>query len=569
MSQIQRNWVERQQILESLSSCFTLAASRQIEDHLEHHCHPATKNTFVSNKLLELYGRLGGIEDAARIFHSIAAKDAFSWRLMLLALCQNEELAQAKQLFDAMPLPHRSHVAWTILLTGYARAGHIAEALAVFDSMPAHDLVSWASVLVAFAQQRNWKGSVCLFEAMPEWDLISTASVLWAYAQCGDLERCKRVFDGMAERNLVAWTIMLELYAQHGRARESMWLFERMPEHDLVSATAMICASAQEGQLDLALEVFQAMRERDLASWNALLCAHLNADALDSAKFLFNSMPAHNNVSSTAMLQAYARKGHVLEALRVYRLILESDGVSSALMIAAFSQSGHLREARGIFDESPVKSAITWIAMLSAYSQTGDLDRAKKFFDELPESSNPVAWNALLAACTAHSDRSTRYFHLLPTVEENPDATCFVALLASHCHAGKLRAGIHCFLSMRSDHGLEPYKQHYSCLIGLFTRSGHLNDAGALLASMPFVPDALDWRCFLGACRFFDRGAEHGTLAAAKILELEPQDSSLYFLALDVFVLAQSQCRTNRPPDPKSTEIDPTAARRVLKRRGA
>ncbi|EFJ14893.1 hypothetical protein SELMODRAFT_72295, partial [Selaginella moellendorffii] len=168
-------------------------------------------------------------------------------------------------------------------------------------------------------------------------------------------------------------------------------------------------------------------------------------------------------------------------------------------------------------------------SVLWAYAQCGDLERCKRVFDGMAER-NLVAWTIMLELYAQHgrARESMWLFERMPEHDLNPDATCFVALLASHCHAGKLRAGIHCFLSMRSDHGLEPYKQHYSCLIGLFTRSGHLNDAGALLASMPFVPDALDWRCFLGACRFFDRGAEHGTLAAAKILELEPQDSSLY-----------------------------------------
>jgi pentatricopeptide repeat protein len=91
-----------------------------------------------------------------------------------------------------------------------------------------------------------------------------------------------------------------------------------------------------------------------------------------------------------------------------------------------------------------------------------------------------------------------------------PDAAAYVGVLSGCSRAGMLDDGLRCFDRMRLEHKLAPNAQHYGCMVDLMARAGRLDEARALIRSMPTGPTDTAWRSLRNACRI------HGDLALAE-----------------------------------------------------
>ena len=91
-----------------------------------------------------------------------------------------------------------------------------------------------------------------------------------------------------------------------------------------------------------------------------------------------------------------------------------------------------------------------------------------------------------------------------------PDAAAYVGALNACSRDGLLEEGLRCFDHMRLEHKVAPNAQHYGCMVDLMARAGRLDDACALIGSMPTGPTDTAWRSLLNACRI------HGDLDLAE-----------------------------------------------------
>jgi pentatricopeptide repeat protein len=115
-----------------------------------------------------------------------------------------------------------------------------------------------------------------------------------------------------------------------------------------------------------------------------------------------------------------------------------------------------------------------------------------------------------------------------------PDHITFVAVLTACSHNGLVEEGRKIIQSMESDFGIPLRMEHYACAVDLFGRAGHLEEAKALIETMPFEPDAMVLKTLLGACRSCGN-IELASHVAKKLLELEPEDHSTYVLLSDLY----------------------------------
>lgn len=109
-----------------------------------------------------------------------------------------------------------------------------------------------------------------------------------------------------------------------------------------------------------------------------------------------------------------------------------------------------------------------------------------------------------------------------------------VGVLSACSHSGLLDKGTKYFHSMGIEYGIAAKPQHYTCMIDLLGRAGFLNEAQALMKSMPFEPDAATWGALLGASRIHGN-TELGKEAAEKIFEMEPDNSGMYVLLSNLY----------------------------------
>lgn len=91
---------------------------------------------------------------------------------------------------------------------------------------------------------------------------------------------------------------------------------------------------------------------------------------------------------------------------------------------------------------------------------------------------------------------------------------------------------------MTQKYGISPGIDHYSCMVHLLGRKGHLTEALEIIRSMPFEPDAGIWSALLSACKLHDK-MEMGKFVSEQLFELEPQVSVPYVEMANIYASAE------------------------------
>ncbi|KAB8088460.1 hypothetical protein EE612_013081, partial [Oryza sativa] len=145
-------------------------------------------------------------------------------------------------------------------------------------------------------------------------------------------------------------------------------------------------------------------------------------------------------------------------------------------------------------------------------------ENAAAVFDAM-DDKNAWTYSAMVSGLALHGDgrKALEVFDAMVREGHRPDAAVYVGVLNACSRAGLLEEGLRCFDRMRLEHKLTPNAQHYGCMVDLMARAGRLDDARALIGSMPTGPTDTAWRSLLNACRI------HGNLELAEraLQELE------------------------------------------------
>lgn len=282
----------------------------------------------------------------------------------------------------------------------------------------------------------------------------------------------KSLFDGRCH---VA-SALADMYAKCGRLDLSHWIFEKMPEKDAVSWNTMITSCSQNGQPEEAIRLFHQMGLEgvtyDCVTISAALSACANLPALLHGK----------------EIHAFMIKG-----------ALRTDLYSESALIDMYAKCGYLSYARRVFDLMQGKNEVSWNSMIAAYGTHGLVKDAVTLFKEMKQAGF------------------------------QPDHITFLAVISACGHSGLVDEGLRHFHCMGEEYGIEARMEHYACMVDLFGRAGHLDEAYNFITNMPFKPDAGIWGALLGACRVHSN-VELAELASKHLFELDPQNSGYYVL---------------------------------------
>jgi pentatricopeptide repeat protein len=115
-----------------------------------------------------------------------------------------------------------------------------------------------------------------------------------------------------------------------------------------------------------------------------------------------------------------------------------------------------------------------------------------------------------------------------------PDSVIYTSVLSACNHSGLVEQGLKLFENMKNDHKIEPSVEHYSCLVDLLGRAGHLHKALKTIEKMPIRKQASGWAPLLSACKTH-HNIELGELAAKKLLDLNPESTGNYVLVSNFY----------------------------------
>lgn len=371
-------------------------------------------DTFLSNRLIELYSKCGNMGYAHHVFDKMPRPDVYSWNAILGCFCKAGSLGDAQELF--LKMPERNTVSWNTLITALVRNGQEEKALGVYDAMVLEGLVpthftlasvfSACGALLAVEHGRKCHGLVIKIGL--EENMYVGNALLCMYAKCGLIRDATQVFGDMAEPNEVTFTAMMGGLKQTDRVMEALEMFRQMCRKgvriDSVSLSSMlgVCAkgcgefgvydhsdgipSNVNGQQIHGLTVKLGF-EGDLHLNNSLLDMYAKSADMNSAEKVFANIPVVSVVSWNVMITGYGliyQSQKALEYLqRMQSCGFEPDEVTYINLLAACVKSGDIKSGRQMFDNISCPNVISWNAILSGYFQNEDYKEVIQLFREM------------------------------------------------------------------------------------------------------------------------------------------------------------------------------------------
>lgn len=411
------------------------------------------------------------------------------------------------------------------LLEMYGKCGVIDIALKVFDEMPQRDFVSWATILTAYNHAGFPHNTLSMFVKMWELDKLQPdhfviASLVRACASLGDVRLGKQVHAHFVVSPFydddVVKSSLVDMYSKCGFPDSARMVFNLIKVKNAISWTALISGYARIGRKADALELFRRMPDKNLLSWSALISGLVQSGLGNDACSTFVMMRREvdhgadpfilSSVVAASANMAALQLGKQLHCL-VILLGFERNLFISNSLIDMYAKCSDLLAAKDIFSCISKRDVVSWTSIIVGMAQHGQGKEALSLYDEMVKDG------------------------------VKPNEVTFLGLIYACSHVGLVSNGRHFFNLMVREYGMRPSLHHYTCLLDVLSRSGHLDEAEKLLKTMPYNPDEAAWAALLSACRKH-KNIEVAVRVADHLLCLGPEDPSSYILLSNTYAAA-------------------------------
>lgn len=425
--------------------------------------------------------------------HQLTNRSQFEYQSILKTFIARKAIQPGKQLHAHLILTGLTHdtVLRTKLVDLYCSCNHLDNAHQLFDKMPKRNVFLWNVLIRGYAWNGPYDKAVRLYYEMSDHGVVPD-NFTFPFV----LKACSNLSDGGVGRDV------------HEHVVRTGW------ENDVFVGAGLIDMYSKCGDVGNARRVFDKIRERDVVMWNSMLAGYGQNRYPEDCLVLCGEM-ALNKVRptvatlvtaiSSAADMAVIQQGRELHAYSWRQGFEFQDKVKTAL-VDMYAKSGSVKVARNLFDILMEKRVVSWNAMITGYAMHGHAMEALELFDKM-------------------------------TCDMNPDHITFVGVLSACNHGGLLEKGREFFDIMVNEYKITPTVQHYSSIIDLIGRYGHLEEAYDIIKNMSIKPDSGVWGALLNSCKF-KKNVELGELALEKLIELEPEEGGNYVIMSNIYAQA-------------------------------
>lgn len=378
-------------------------------------------------------------------------------------------------------------------------------------------------------------------------------SLITMYARCDKLGSARKVFDEIRERDLVSWNSMISGYSKMGYAKEAVELFGRMREEEFLpnemTLVSILGSSGDLGDLVLGrwVEGFVVENKMELNFYmgSALIDMYGKCGDLVSARKVFDGMVKKDVVTWNAMITGYAQNGLSNEAIMLFNGMKDTgvnpDKITLIGVLSACASIGALDLGKWVDKYASQRGLqhdiFVATALIDMYAKCGSIDDALKVFEDMPVT-NEVSWNAMISALAFNGQAHEALLLFERMSKEGraarPNDVTFIGVLSACVHAGLVDEGRRLFDLMSSSFGLIPKIEHYSCMVDLYARAGHLSEAWDFVERMPEKVDEIVVGALLGACQK-QKNTDISQRVMQLLLEIEPSNSGNYVISSKIF----------------------------------
>ncbi|TKW42287.1 hypothetical protein SEVIR_1G374100v4 [Setaria viridis] len=252
--------------------------------------------------------------------------------------------------------------------------------------------------------------------------------MLSGYSRAGEIDVAQRLFDKMPNKDLVAWTVLIGGYVQAGRSNEALRLFQEMEatglEADEVTVVTVLSACVQHGAIDLAKRLHCRVKQNGVISRNARVATsfvHIYAKQgyIQTAMDVFRGVVDEFKTVElfNAMIHGLAHHGYGEKAISLFdemeSLGLHPDEITFVGVLCACSRSCLIIQGWQMFNSMLDKYGVRpdvkhYACMVDLLGRAGRLDDAYSFIQNMPCKANRVIWSSLLTACKVHGNNKIR-----------------------------------------------------------------------------------------------------------------------------------------------------------------
>ncbi|XP_071726900.1 pentatricopeptide repeat-containing protein At4g20770 [Rutidosis leptorrhynchoides] len=453
-------------------------------------------DTFLSNRLIELYHKCGRLTTAHHLFDKMPNKNLFSWNAMLSAHCKAGDIDQAHKLFDKMP--ERNNVSWNTLISALVRGGLEWKALSLYNEM-------------------NRAGF-----------LPTNFTLASVFSACGAVTDLKfgRVCHGFTtkiglDKNVYVGNALLSMYAKCGDVANAVKAFENLPEVNEVSFTAMMGALGDTDNVEQVFQMFSSMRRIginiDAISLSSIIGV-CTKSGIDGSRFKVNGQQLHGLTIrlglekdlhlSNSLLDMYAKDADMYSAEMIFNNMPETSVVSWNVMIGGYGQTYQTKKAIDCMKKMQTfgfePDEVTYINMLTLCLKSGDIETAHEIFDKM-ENPNLSSWNALLSgyAQIGKDKEAVRVFRKMQFCNVKGDRTTFAVIFSSCAVMGLLKGGkqVHA-ASVKNFFVDDVYVA--SGLIGMYSKCNKIDSATRVFDKVKEQDDIVCWNSMISGLSLND-----------------------------------------------------------------
>ncbi|XP_021817198.1 putative pentatricopeptide repeat-containing protein At1g17630 [Prunus avium] len=471
-----------------------LKLSKKVHSHVlqmgfQNHLH-------VVNELIGMYGKLGRMDCARRLFDRMRLRSYVSWNTMVSSYAFNYDCDGATEMFRRMELEglEPNPVTWTSLLSSHARSGRREETIQLFGMMRVRGVGTTAEVLavvlsicadLAVVDKGKMIHGYVIRGGFKDYLFVENA-LICMYGKCGLVEDADKLFLGMESKNLVSWNALISCYAESGLCDEAFTIFSQLNDHpfmrpNIISWSAVIGGFSSKGRGEESLELFRQMQSIGVMANSVTISSVLSVCAELAVLNLGKEI-----------------HGHVIRALMQANILVGNGLVNMYTKCGSFKQ-GHL-----VFENIDSKDLISWNTMIAGYGMHGLGENALRIFYQMLESGF------------------------------KPDNITFIAVLSACSHVGLVTEGCRLFDQMIGVYGIEPQMEHYACMVDLLGRAGLLHEGSNIVKNMPMEPNACVWGALLNSCRMH-KNTDIAEETATHIFNINTEITGSYMLLSNIY----------------------------------
>ncbi|OAY68075.1 Pentatricopeptide repeat-containing protein, mitochondrial [Ananas comosus] len=502
-------------------------------------------SSFCEGALVDMYSKCDRIADAQKVFDGITHPDTISWTNMIAGYVRVAMCSEALELFFRMEknggVPDQ--VTYVTVISACVSSGKLDDAKSLFTRMNSPNTVAYNAIISGYTQNGLEDDALGFYKEMRRKGLRPTrstlGSVLSAAANLTALDGGRQIHSEAIrfglDSNVYVGSALINI--MNGRSRPLNCLGDAATGVETDEFTLLVyLARCFLESSDFGRQLHCAVIKSNLGS---------NSKMIEDANELFAEMPHTDSlVLWTAIISGHAQNGCSDEALSLFWKMrscnVRSDEAAFASVLGACADLASItdgKEVHSLIIKSGFASYGTASsALVDMYSKCGDVHSSFKVFENMENKEDIISWNSMIVglAKNGYAPEALTMFQKMRESNIEPDDVTFLGVLTACAHAGLVSEGRHFFDSMTEIYRIAPRLDHYACMVDLLGRVGHLKEAQDFIERSPFEPDSVIWATFLAACRTHNDEIR-GKIAAEKLAELEPTNSSTYILLSNLF----------------------------------